>query len=467
MTVADTRLAALTDDRLLRKNVVLNLAGWLLPAIAALVSLPLLARGLGAARFGLVALTWSAVGVFSQFDFGLGRALTRIIAEKLAIGDEREIHDLVWTASWVLLAFTGTLALIGVVAAPAIVDHVLHVPTSLRAEAIGTVRLLALMIPPLTHGVALRGVLEAGQRFRLVNQLRVPLGVATYAGPLLAIPLGLDARIAVGIIALARTAYWLAHFFVLDDIAPHLARPHRPRRHAMAELIAVGGWITVSQVVSPIIVQADRLVVAVGFPIAASGYYGTAAEVATKQWLFTAALQPVFYSAMAAAIKTAPARAAKLMEQAALVTLLVLLPSAVALAAFAEPLLHVWMRDAYVPAAAPVLRWLAVAVYANALAQVPYSVLQGGVDARGPALLHLTELPIYAVLLVMLSRGMGIQGVAIAWLLRMAGDGAALWWMLYRKFPEARPGAMRVAKVALPCFAAVLLAAVWGTMRAP
>jgi O-antigen/teichoic acid export membrane protein len=266
VTVADTRLAALTNDRLLKRNVALNLAGWTLPAIAAVISLPLLARGLGAERFGLVGLTWSAVGVFSQFDFGLGRALTRIVAERLAVGDEEEIHDLVWAASWLLLGFTGFIALIGVLAAPTIVDRFLHVPAALRLEAIGTIRLLALAVPPLAHGVALRGVLEAGQRFGLVNTLRVPLGIATYAGPLIAIPLGVDARIAVGVIVLARTFYWLAHFFVLNDIAPHLSRPRRVKRHAVNELVAVGGWITVSQVVSPIIVQADRIAVAVGFP---------------------------------------------------------------------------------------------------------------------------------------------------------------------------------------------------------
>jgi O-antigen/teichoic acid export membrane protein len=466
VTVADGRLEALTNDGLLQRNVLINLVGWSLPAIAALISLPLLARGLGPARFGLVALTWSAVGIFSQFDFGLGRALTRIVAERLAVGNEEEIHDLVWAATWLLLAVTGLLAVVGCVEAPAIVDGFLHVPIALRAEAVGTVRLLALAIPPLAHGVALRGVLEAGQRFRLVNMLRVPLGIATYAGPLIAIPLGLDARIAVGTIVLARAVYWLAHFFVLNDIAPHLARPRRVKRPALRELAAVGGWITVSQVISPIIVQADRLVVAAGFPIAASGYYGTAAEVATKQWLFTAALQPVFYSAMAAAIRPTPLRAAALMERAARITLLVLLPAAALLAAFAEPLMRLWMRGAYSAEAAAVLRWLAIAVYVNAVAQVPYSALQGGVDARGPALLHMCEFPIYVGMLIIMARVWGLQGVAVAWLLRMAGDALALWWLLHRGFPEGRAAVWRLARLAAPCLVILGAATVFGLARA-
>ena len=226
------------------------------------------------------------------------------------------IADIVWSASWLLLGLTSVLAVAGVVAAPAIVDRLLHIPTDVRDDAIGVVRLIALAIPPLAHGVALRGVLEAGQRFRIVNQLRVPLGIATYAGPLIALPFGASAHVAVGIVVAARIGYWLAHFFVLDSVAPGVSRPRPASREALRELMSVGGWITVSNIVSPIIVQADRIAVATLFPIAASGWYGSAAEVATKQWLFTAALQPVLFSALSAAIKPAPARAAELMERA-------------------------------------------------------------------------------------------------------------------------------------------------------
>jgi O-antigen/teichoic acid export membrane protein len=462
MTATDARLHDLTNDGLLRRNVLLNLVGWALPAVAALVSIPLLARGFGPARFGLIVLAWSSVSIFSLFDFGLGRALTRVVAERLAAHDDERIADVVWSASWLLLALTMVLAAAGVALAPFAVDRLLHVPPDVRTDAIGVIRLIALAIPPLAHGVALRGVLEAGQRFRTVNQLRVPLGIATYAGPLVAIPFGASARVAVAIVVAARVVYWLAHFFVLNGVAPGIARPRLPSRVALRELAHVGGWITVSNVVSPIIVQADRIAVATLFPIAASGWYGSAAEVATKQWLFTAALQPVLFSALSAAIKPAPARAAELMERAARITLLALLPAAIILAAFAEPGLRAWIGPAYSPDAGPVLRWLTVAVYVNAVSQVPYSVLQGGIDARAPAIVHLIELPIYLVLLVWLATTVGIRGVAIAWFIRMVVDGAAMWWLLYRRFESARPIVWRIGQLAAACLVAVTLAAVWG-----
>src|SRR4029079_7618782 len=162
-----------------------------------------------------------------------------------------------------------------------------------------------------------------------------------------------------------------------------------------------------------------------------------------------------------AAIKPAPARAAELMERAARVTLLALLPAAILLAAFAEPGLRAWIGPAYSPDAGPVLRWLTVAVYVNAVAQVPYSVLQGGIDARAPALLHLIELPVYLALLFWLATTLRVPGVAlapffvppaplggrgvgIAWFIPMSIHGVVLWLMLYRRFDVARPIIWRV-----------------------
>lgn len=460
MTSPEARLGALTHDALLKRNVMLNLAAWGLPAAAALVSIPLLTRGLGAERFGLVAIAWATVGLFSLFDFGLGRALTRLVAERLAAGRDADIPRLVWTMSWVLLGLSGGLAVAGLAFATPVATRVLDVPASLHGEAVGVVMLLAVSIPALAHGVALRGVLEGAQRFGAVNRLRVPLGLVTYLGPLVAIPLGGDARIAVGIIVLGRIAYWLAHVPLMRIVVPGMHTPVRGSRASLRELLRVGGWISVSNIVSPLIVYVDRLVVAAALPIIASGWYGVAAEVATKQWLFTAALQPVLFSALAAAIVPAPGRAVQLMERATRVTMFGLLPAAVALVLFADPLLRVWMGPAYAPEAAIVLRWLTVAVYVNALAQVPYSVLQGGVDERLPALLHLVELPLYALLLVVLTRTWGVQGVAIAWFVRMTGDGVAMWAGMLWRFAPARPVVMRLAPRAGACAVAIAAAAI-------
>ena len=456
------RLRALTDDALLKRNVFVNLAALALPALAALISIPILARGLGPSRFGLLTFAWGVIGLFSLFDFGFGRALTRLVSVRLAGGRDHEVADLVWAASWLLLGIMSVLAVAGWMAAPHVVDHLMKVPARYRDEAVGVLRLFALSLPPLAHGVTLRSVLEAAQKFPLSARLRVPLGVVTYAGPLVALPFGGDARIAVGAIVVGRVLYWLAHFFVIGSIVPGLGRPRLPHRGAVHELASVGRWIFASNMVGPVLSNVDRMVVASAFPIAASGWYGTAAEVATKQFLFTGALQPVLYPALAASYKPDPERAVELMWKATWVTMLVIFSSALVLAAFAQPLLQAWMRSAYSPVAAQVLPWLAIAVFINCLAQVPFAMLQGAVDAKGAGIMYIMELPIYLGLLALFGHLWGISGIAFAWLGRMSLDAVGQWSIMAWRFPASRVVVRRTALLGVPALAVLVAAAILG-----
>jgi len=50
---------------------------------------------------------------------------------------------------------------------------------------------------------------------------------------------------------------------------------------------------------------------------------------------------------------------------------------------------------------------------------------------RATALLHVSELIVYAALLALLVRWQGLEGAAIAWTLRSIFDLAAMSWLLH------------------------------------
>ena len=62
----------LTAGRLLARNAAWNLASQALPIAVAIVSMPILIRGMGTDRFGLLTLAWMVLGFSSLFDLGLG-----------------------------------------------------------------------------------------------------------------------------------------------------------------------------------------------------------------------------------------------------------------------------------------------------------------------------------------------------------------------------------------------------------
>ena len=91
-------------SRALARNTALNVVGQVVPMLAAVIAIPILIDHLGASRFGVLTLAWAAIGYFNLFDLGLGRALTQIVAARLAgTGPRGELTTVAWTALSLML----------------------------------------------------------------------------------------------------------------------------------------------------------------------------------------------------------------------------------------------------------------------------------------------------------------------------------------------------------------------------
>ena len=89
---------AVPSGRSLASNTLWNLFGNCFPVVVAVVCLPVLKRGLGTERLGIMSLAWVLIGYFSLFDLGLSRALTKLVAERIAQRRQSEVASLVWTS---------------------------------------------------------------------------------------------------------------------------------------------------------------------------------------------------------------------------------------------------------------------------------------------------------------------------------------------------------------------------------
>jgi O-antigen/teichoic acid export membrane protein len=95
--------------------------------------------------------------------------------------------------------------------------------------------------------------------------------------------------------------------------------------------------------------------------------------------------------------------------------------------ALATDLLQLWLGQQFALQAATVLKLLCIGVLINAVAYVPYGLIQGVGRPDLTAKLHLTELLMYVPLLWLLLRLFGIVGAAIAWTLRATLDASLLF----------------------------------------
>jgi O-antigen/teichoic acid export membrane protein len=442
-----------TGARQVARNVGFNLAGVLIPMVAAVVAIPLLVAGLGAERFGLLTLTWLVIGYFGLFDLGLSRALAQLVAERLGAEREDEIPAVVWTGLALTLGFSLVGALLLALLAPWLVYRVLEVPPALEREGVAVFRIIAGVLPFVIGSTALAGVLEARQRFDLLNALRVPLGIFAYVAPLCVLPFSHGLVPIVLALAAGRMVGWAAHLALCLRVFPRLRAGVELRAAIVPRLLSFGGWMTVSNLVSPLMSYLDRFLVGGLLSMAAVAHYATPYEVTSRLILPSIAVAGALFPLFAAGYAADRAATATLFARGVVAAGGVTFAIALGLTAFAHEGLLLWLGADFARASTGALQWLALGLFLNGVAQIPFGLLQAAARPDLAAKLHLIELPLYLVLVVVLTREFGISGTAAAWTMRVAVDAVALLVLAGRRFPA---GELRLARIAAWVAAAVL-----------
>src|SRR6267154_2437773 len=176
--------------RLIAKNTIFNLVGQVLPMAIGVLTIPYIVRGLGAAQYGILSIAMMLLGYFNIFDLGLGRATVKFVAENLDPENAHKVPELIWTSLSLLVGLGiigGTLSALFV---PVSVTHFFKMPYELAGQARIALFVLCASMPIVLGNNALRGVLEATERFDLVNYVKVPSSVVFYLAAALAIPFG-------------------------------------------------------------------------------------------------------------------------------------------------------------------------------------------------------------------------------------------------------------------------------------
>jgi O-antigen/teichoic acid export membrane protein len=439
------------------KNIAWNFFGQGTPLASALIAVPLLIHHLGTERFGVLSLAWMVIGYFSLFDFGLGRAITKLVAERLGNGRDEENPALVWTGLCLLGGVGVFSALLIALLTPWLTGGTLRIPAALVDESRAAFYILAGSVPLVVTTVGLRAVLDAHHRFDLGNMIRLPLGLWTFLSPLAVLPFSHSLRDIVWVLLVGRIAALFAHIWACYHIRPDLFRSRALRKDAVHALVSFGGWITVSNIVSPVMLYFDRFLIGATLSVAAVAYYTTPYEVVTRFGLVPDAIISVLFPTFAALLYSNNARAVETFDRAMRGLILIIFPVCLLVCTLAYDALALWISTGFSEKSFRVAQWLAAGLLCNAVARLPYAVVQAAGKARYTALLHLTELPLYLALLWGMVTNFGIVGAAFAWFLRAALDMLALLVLACRVLPALGNAARRGVLLLGFCGVALLI----------
>lgn len=409
------------------RNSILNLIGFTIPLGVGLLAVPVITRELGPARFGLLSLAFAILEYSNLFDLGLGRATTREVSASLARKDAK-VSEVIGGSvlSQMMLGLVGSVVLF--LLSPILVDHAFVIPAELKPEAVRVFRVLSLMIPPTVLLLTLRGILEAAQRFDLSNGLRIPASVATFLIPAVAASFGYSLPAIVMMLLLTRLMICVLMMITVTRIVPGFQLRPRLSWETMRPLFLFGGWMSISNVVSPMLIYLDRFMLGGIIGVTAVGYYTAPFDGVMRLLIIPASLMGAVYPSISALAAVGNHDAIhRVYAEALRKTVGILLLPALLLLVAGPWLLELWLGHVFAAEGGKAIRILAVGVLLNAAAHVP----SGFITALGRpdiiAKLHVAELVLHVPLAWFLIMHFGVFGAALAWSIRVGLDAALLF----------------------------------------
>lgn len=408
------------------RNTAYNVAGLGLPLLAALVCIPYLIAQLGAERFGILTLIWAVVSYFGIFDLGMARALTQRLAALRRLGQTKEIAATCNSALLMLIVLSLLGALSLFLAAGVLVGWIGGV--SRPEETVSATRIVALSLPAVILTAGYRGILEAFEKFKVINIIRLPQGLFTFVAPAVLLALrpraGLD-EIAL-VLALGRYGFLGLHQWACSKATRRETGAGLLTLSNLRQLLVQGGWITVSNVISQMVSYTDRFVIGAVITAQAVALFVTPLEIVLKLWIVPGALTAVLFPRMAQMAAQGAGAGADLYRQSLVLIGLVVLPLAAAMAIYSREILLVWISAEFARDSALVMSILACGMLMGCFGQIGFTQIQGLGQAKWTALIYIVQLPLYVAAVWWAASSFGIAGVAWAWFARVVIDTLAM-----------------------------------------
>jgi O-antigen/teichoic acid export membrane protein len=400
-----------------------NLSGLSLPLVVAALVVPSLIERLGAERFGLLALAWGLIGYAGALDLGIGRALTQQVAKLKGQGSDGQIGSALATA--VRITFiSGSVGgmLIAILGWFEPTQWLNTNDTSVTELQWATV-LMGVALPAQAMSASYRGVNEAYRNFKGISILRMVLGMITFGGPYIVSLYTLNLTALVATLVVSRLVALFIFRYLADGCLNRYGVSKGQYCSARArQLFAFGGWVTVSSIVSPFLVQGDRFVIGAVLSAAAVTVYVLPYEIVVQSLIIVGAISSVAFPVLSEMVvnQNGAYRAYFKTWLKRVMILMALVCGALAL--LLPYILRAWIPDSLDPTSIVVGQVLCLGVWMNAVASMFFALIQAKGRADLTAKAHLLELPLFIGALLWLLPDHGVVAAAWVWVGRATLD---------------------------------------------
>ncbi len=419
-----------SDKRTFAQNSFLNFFTHLFSIIISFVCVPYLILTLVTDTIGLLSILWLIIGYFSLFDIGLGQATTKFLSEHFAKGERQGALKLFFS-SLQLSSLFGLLGFVVMFVFSYIgLEEIINIDSSLQDGAKVSLQLLAIGIPAVIIQGTLRAIPLANNRFDVVNIVQIVNVLLQWVGSATIVYFGGGLISVILLTVITRYCTLLFYFWFAFTVFPEMKilRMFSDSNHS-AQLLRFGGWVTVAQIISPLILFLERMFIGKLGSLSSVTYFIIPSDAIMKLVIFPMSIASTLLPTISGywISDEGRGRSSIIFQGAVKITYILFLPISVILIIFYKEILFFWLGNDFVEKSGFVLLLFSIGIFFHSLAQLPNAMLQAVGKPDIIAKLLLIELPLYAIVCYLLTKEYGIIGTSISWLLRVLVETVVLF----------------------------------------
>jgi len=389
-----------------------------IPLAVGLATVPQIIEALGVTRFGLLTLAWAIVGYVSILDLGIPRAMTARIAAGNAtpIKTRKAAH-----VGLVLLAALGILLALLIALISRTIPTRFHVE---QTEYVQSSLWLSACVPFVFISSGLRGILEGHHCFLSTSLARLFFGLVTFGTPILVLPIApsLDAMLAILFSGRVIGTLFLAAVSMPYIREPLSAKDIIPEAKS---LLSFGSWMAAGNLISSILVYADRFVLASSKISGELAYYTTSYEFISKLLVVPSAFSSVLFPRMIEK-SNGDHKDELFLSNGIAITAGMLAPITIGVGLFSYEVIAYWINASFAEKAGTPLLILSSGILINSTAQITQAHLLASSEAKWMARLQAVEAIIYIPIIFIAVNLWGLSGLSACCSIRSLVDAAAL-----------------------------------------
>jgi len=403
-------------------NAILNTLSRVFSIVVGFVFMPYIVHQLGAEAYGIYLLIFAIIGYFALLDLDLGQAIIKYVAEYRVGNDYKRINDVVGVTLllYLVLGLFGSIVIC--IGSDFIASRLLKIqeyllPVASLALYIGSFGFILTMLLS-----AFSSIPKALNRYDITSKVTIVVSLFTTLSTvcLLYIGFGLEAIVILNVLLILLNI--LAYMLINKRLLPQLKYLPSFDVTAFKTVLSFGLYSSLGRLSGIIQFQMDRILTGAILGASFVTYYFVPFTLVSKAVTLTSQLSGVILPVVSRlhGEKNFQSLIGLYLQSSRLI---IAMASSICLPLFlfGKQFLTLWMGCEFAQQSGRVLMLITLALYADAFTNVPSFVVQGLGRPKITGIFAMANAIINLALFYPLAKSMGVDGIALAFLISSAG----------------------------------------------